>query len=91
MLTKKVIYEGRVQGVGFRYCTKQLALGFDVIGSIKNLPNGTVELLIEGEEEEVTEFLEELEENSAVSHHIKNAYPENIPPLDGAKGFIIEK
>lgn len=89
MKTKRVIYEGRVQGVGFRYTTKDLARGYDVLGTVKNLPDGTVELVAVGEEEEVSEFLRDLREDSAVAHHIKEAREEEIDPLPDLKGFSI--
>ncbi len=89
METKRVIYEGRVQGVGFRYTTKDLARGFDVIGLVKNLPDGTVELIISGETGEVTEFLRELREDSVVAHHIKSVFEEEIAALPDLKGFSI--
>ena len=89
METKRIIYEGRVQGVGFRYTTKDLARGFDVIGLVKNLPDGTVELIISGETGEVTEFLRELREDSVVAHHIKSVFEEEIAALPDLKGFSI--
>jgi acylphosphatase len=89
MKTKRVIYEGRVQGVGFRYTTKDLARGFDVIGTVKNLPDGTVELIISGENEELTEFLRDLREDSVVAHHIKSVIEEEIAALPDLKGFSI--
>ncbi|WP_411826326.1 acylphosphatase [Luteolibacter sp. AS25] len=88
-MTKRVIYEGRVQGVGFRYTTKDLARGFDVLGTVKNLPDGSVELIIAGEDAEVGEFLRDLQEDSAVAHHIKNVLVEEIAPLPDLKGFSI--
>lgn len=91
MVAKRVIFEGRVQGVGFRYAVKQLAMGFDVTGNVKNLPDGTVGLELMGEEEEVDEFLREITEESAVSHYIKNAHATDIPPVDNATGFIIAR
>ena len=36
MIAKRVIFTGRVQGVGFRYTTKEIATGFDVCGTVKN-------------------------------------------------------
>ncbi len=89
MKTKRVIYEGRVQGVGFRYTTKDLARGYDVIGTVRNLPEGTVELMVAGEVEEVAEFLRDLREDSAVAHHIKSFTEEEIAPLPDLKGFSI--
>jgi len=91
MITKRIIFEGRVQGVGFRYATRQIALGFDVIGWVNNLPDGTVELVLEGENAEVDEFIEELSVESTLSHHIKNYTQENISPLENCIGFTITK
>ena len=51
-----VIYSGRVQGVGFRYTTKTVAMGFDVTGTIRNLSDGRVEMLAEGDREELEQF-----------------------------------
>ena len=83
------MFEGRVQGVGFRYSIKQLALGFDVVGGVKNLPDGRVELQLMGEEEEVEEFLREIAEESAMARNIKQMHVDEIPPLTDAKGFRI--
>lgn len=44
----RVRFAGNVQGVGFRYRTRELALAFPVSGYVKNLPNGEVELTVEG-------------------------------------------
>ncbi len=89
MKTKRVIYEGRVQGVGFRYTTKDLARGYDVLGTVRNLPDGTVELVIAGEADEVAEYLRDLREDSAVAHHIRDVTEEEIAPLPDLKGFAI--
>lgn len=89
METKRVIYEGRVQGVGFRYTAKDLARGYDVLGTVRNLPDGTVELVIAGEKGEVEEFLRDLRENSAVAHHVRGVIEEEIAPLPDLKGFAI--
>ena len=53
-----VHYSGRVQGVGFRYTVKSLVPGYDVLGIIRNLPDGRVELIAEGEQTELEEFLQ---------------------------------
>ncbi|MGE9266843.1 MAG: acylphosphatase, partial [Verrucomicrobiales bacterium] len=74
MTCKKIIFTGRVQGVGFRYQTKQLALGFDLTGTVRNLPDGSVELIIAGEAPELADFLHELCEESELAHHIKDRH-----------------
>lgn len=89
MKTKRVIFEGRVQGVGFRYTTKDLARGYDVLGTVRNLPDATVELIVCGEGEELAEFLRDLVEDSAVAHHITGVAQEEIDPLPDLKGFTI--
>ena len=52
----QVFYAGRVQGVGFRYQTRQLATGYTLTGTVRNLPDGRVELVAEGLEEELLAF-----------------------------------
>jgi acylphosphatase len=54
-------FEGRVQGVGFRYQTMAVAKGFEVTGTVKNLPDGRVHLYAEGERSEVLAFKKEVE------------------------------
>ena len=55
--SQRMIYVGRVQGVGFRYSVKQLAAGYDVTGWVRNLPDGTVEMLAAGTSTEVEAFV----------------------------------
>lgn len=52
----QIYYSGRVQGVGFRYTVKSLVTGFDVVGSVRNLPDGRVELIAEGAKPELEAF-----------------------------------
>jgi acylphosphatase len=51
-----VFFAGRVQGVGFRYTAKTVATGFEITGTIRNLPDGRVELVAEGRREELDAF-----------------------------------
>ena len=54
---REVYYSGRVQGVGFRWTAHQVAQGFAVTGFVKNLDDGRVHLLAEGEAAEVDRLL----------------------------------
>ena len=45
---RKIIYSGRVQGVGFRWNVVRLVKDFKITGFVRNLDNGTVETLLEG-------------------------------------------
>ena len=50
-------FSGRVQGVGFRYTTRQAASSFAVTGFVRNLSDGRVELVAEGERDEIEDLL----------------------------------
>ncbi len=52
----QIYYSGNVQGVGFRYTVKTAATGFEVTGTVRNLPDGRVELLAEGTRDELEAF-----------------------------------
>ncbi len=51
-----VFFAGRVQGVGFRYTARTVAAGFELTGIIRNLPDGRVELVAEGDRAELDAF-----------------------------------
>lgn len=57
VLTVLVNYTGRVQGVGFRYTTREIAGHHPVAGYVKNLPDGSVELVAQGVSADVERFL----------------------------------
>jgi acylphosphatase len=88
MIGRHTFYEGRVQGVGFRFSVKQIARGYDVIGWVRNLEDGRVEMQCSGEPEEVEAFLEAIIE-SQLKAHIRNVTTSPIPPLVGVRGFEI--
>ena len=52
----RIFYSGSVQGVGFRYTTKTVVTGFEVAGTVRNLPDGRVELIAEGARAELEAF-----------------------------------
>jgi len=58
MVRVHVYVSGRVQGVFFRYETRREARKRNVKGWVRNLPDGRVEALFEGEEEKVLELIE---------------------------------
>ena len=88
MVAKQVLYEGRVQGVGFRFSVKSIITGYDVVGCVKNLIDGRVELEVQGEESEVDEFLEAVLK-SHLRRHINRFVVREIPLKNGLKGFEI--
>jgi acylphosphatase len=61
MIRKTVLYSGHVQGVGFRYAVNRAAGGFSVTGFVRNLPDGRVELVAEGQADQVDSLIAEVD------------------------------
>lgn len=57
-----ILFSGRVQGVGFRYSTMQVAREFEVTGFVQNLPDGRVLLEVEGRPSEIDALVTAIEE-----------------------------
>ncbi len=83
-----VHYSGNVQGVGFRYATREVATGFDVSGTVRNLPDGRVELVAEGKAQELDAFREAIR-NSGVGPLIRQERVEESDARDDLRGFQI--
>ena len=68
MIVRKVIQvRGRVQGVGFRYYTVGVARNLDLVGTVANLRDGSVETVVEGDEKDVKSFIDRLREGPTAS------------------------
>ena len=65
-----VHYSGSVQGVGFRYRARSIAQQFDVAGFVRNLEDGRVQIVAEGEKDELLAFLREVDQQMA--RYIRN-------------------
>ncbi len=66
------IFHGIVQGVCFRVTIHEHARALNLVGSVKNLDDGTVEVFLQGSEEELKTFLENVhtEPGSATIEHV---------------------
>jgi acylphosphatase len=84
----QVFYEGNVQGVGFRWSVRNIAKGFDLAGSVRNLRDGRVELLVTGDEEEVQAFLDAILQ-SELRAHIKKHSESPLAEPPAFRGFEI--
>jgi acylphosphatase len=60
MVGKHILVSGRVQGVGFRYFTSQVAREIGLVGWVRNLPDGRVEVLAFGSEDQLADLMEDL-------------------------------
>jgi acylphosphatase len=81
-------YAGRVQGVGFRYTARSVAMGFEVAGMVRNLPDGRVELVAEGERAELEAFRRAVQD-SEVGGFIRTEEVSWAPATAGFRGFQI--
>lgn len=59
-VARRFLIAGEVQGVGFRYFALRAAARHQVKGTVKNLPGGTVEVMAEGDRDDVEEFKKDL-------------------------------
>ena len=86
----QILYSGHVQGVGFRYTVKSVAAGFEVSGTVRNLPDGRVELLAEGEATELKAFQQAIREEGLASL-IRDEKVEWSEAQGGLRGFEISR
>lgn len=59
----EAVFSGQVQGVGFRFTTQGLAEALDIKGWVKNLSDGTVQLVAEGSQDSLNKLLAQLKEH----------------------------
>ena len=79
----RVLYSGSVQGVGFRYTVRTVANGFEVTGTVRNLADGSVELVAEGSKDELGAFRQGIKD-SGLEHFIGK---EEVSWHDASNGF----
>jgi acylphosphatase len=77
---RRVYYSGRVQGVGFRYTAERLAHEHPVAGYVRNMPDGRVELVAEGEVEAIGSLLTAI--GRQMHGYIRDAHVVDEPPDD---------
>lgn len=87
MIRRTVHYSGRVQGVGFRFTAHSLAGKFPVCGYVKNLPDGRVEAVVDGEREVIERFLADVHQE--MSGHIRGMTAHDSPATGQFAGFEV--
>jgi len=60
---KHIVFVGRVQGVGFRYTAFHIANRHKLTGFVRNCPDGTVEMLAQGHEDDITACIRDIEDS----------------------------
>lgn len=84
---RRIIYSGRVQGVGFRFTAHRLAQPFPVTGFVKNLHDGTVHLEAQGKPSDLDAFLDRLALD--MKPNITRAHTTDCPLADSETAFDI--
>jgi acylphosphatase len=91
-MRRRVVVRGRVQGVGFRWFVREHAQALRLAGWVRNLPDGMVELEVEGSDEKVAELLGHVAEgpDGAVVAAVEDVQLSSLPaPLPNP--FTIER
>ncbi|MBC8108237.1 MAG: acylphosphatase [Anaerolineae bacterium] len=84
---REIRFSGHVQGVGFRYTTQDIARQFDVRGYVRNLPDGKVELIVEGDEREIDRLVRSIE--NRMGSFIRNVTSSLMPATGEFRDFSI--
>lgn len=87
MIARRALVSGRVQGVGFRFFAERAARAASVRGWVRNLPDGRVETLAEGEESAVARYLESIRKGPSGGRVDSVEIEERTP--EGHEGFGI--
>ena len=83
-----VFFGGMVQGVGFRFTASRLARQAGLVGYVKNLHDGKVELMVQGKEEKISDLIYNLKENY-FSEYVRDAEVQWLEPVGIYKDFSI--
>ena len=76
----RAYFTGRVQGVGFRFTSQDIARGMGITGWVKNLPDERVEIVAESEEDRLLEFI------SRLKHYFSRYIQDTDISWQGASG-----
>ena len=86
-VARKLTISGRVQGVGFRWFTQDAASREGVTGWVRNLPDGRVELIVEGESAELDAFLQAVADR--MQEYIRHAQVATLAARGEFDGFTV--
>jgi acylphosphatase len=85
---RTVYFSGRVQGVGFRYTARNVALQYDVTGYVRNLADGRVELVMEGSDAEMDRVVETI--SRKMSGFVRGVTSQRAPTTGEFDQFVIK-
>ncbi|MDM7994986.1 MAG: acylphosphatase [Acidobacteriota bacterium] len=86
---KHIIVHGRVQGVGFRYFVQHVGNRLGLNGDVRNCPDSTVEIKVEGEEAAIADFIRQVENGPPLAR-VQRVDAVDIPVTGTYSSFSIE-
>jgi len=87
MQRRIIHFSGQVQGVGFRYTARTIAQRFAVAGFVRNLSDGRVEMIVEGESSQIDKLLDQI--SKQMNGNIKSIEQSDQEPTGEFTGFEI--
>ena len=77
MGARRFCFVGRVQGVGFRYTSRRIALGLSLQGYVRNLADGSVEMFAQGPQADLDRCLEEIRDS--IGEYVREVTVTELP------------
>jgi acylphosphatase len=87
MVARHIIFIGRVQGVGFRFTAHRMAQRHQLSGFVRNLPDGTVEMLTQGPVQDIDDCIRDI--NDYFGDYIRETKILEIPTDPKHRNFKI--
>jgi len=87
MERRRMVFSGRVQGVGFRATARSIAERHGVTGWVRNDPAGTVTAELQGTAEAIEATIDDLARRMA--DNIERASASDVEPVEGERGFRV--
>jgi acylphosphatase len=86
-VAKFIVFSGDVQGIGFRYTAHRVAGRYSLTGYVRNTPDGSVELLLQGHPDDISAYIADIKET--FSRYIRNVDIEDTPFNPEYDSFMI--
>ena len=89
LVARRFIIDGDVQGVGYRYFAMRAASRHDIYGTVRNLADGSVEVIAEGSRESIDAFKNDLA-TGPIHARVTNLSEVDLPPTGRFRDFRID-
>jgi acylphosphatase len=86
---KQITVHGRVQGVGFRFFVQHVGNRLGLVGNVRNCPDSTVEIIVEGNEKKIADFIRQVEKGPSLAR-VQRVDVVDIPVQGIYGSFLIE-